>query len=219
MFNEFAIEMPQINGREYNILNYGAVGNGIYSNTRAFASAIEEAGRTGGRVIVPDGVWLTGPIELKSGVELHLEDNAVILFDKNPKEYPLIVTDYEGIKRIRTVSPLHAYDAENIAVTGKGVIDGNGHLWRPVKEFKMTARQWAELLEKSEYVIEGDEGGIWVPTESIYQGRFHGEVFPDHPGALQEAEPYYDFYRPVMVNFKNCKNVLIDGPLFQNSPA
>ena len=76
----------KIQEKEYSILNYGAVSGGVASNTKAFAETIAVAAKTGGRVIVPDGIWLTGPIELKSGVELHLEDNAVIVFDKNAEE-------------------------------------------------------------------------------------------------------------------------------------
>ena len=63
-------------------------------------------------------------------------DNALILFDKNQEEYPLIVTDYEGIRRIRTVSRIMADGAEDIAITGNGIINGNGHLWRPVSSLK-----------------------------------------------------------------------------------
>ena len=200
---------------------YGAVEGGTVSNTEAFRKAMKAATVHGGRVIVPEGIWLTGPIELLSNIELHLAENAVVIFDKNPEEYPLIVTDYEGIRRIRTVSQIWAEHAENIAITGNGTMDGNGHLWRPVKQFKMTSRQWEELLQKSPYVIEGknQEGGIWVPTKSIYDGRYYGEVFPDHEGALEEAAPYYDFYRPVMVSFRHCRNVLIDGVTIQNSAA
>ncbi len=128
MFQNFTIELPNINRKEYNITDYGAVSGGVFSNTKAFSTAVELASETGGRVIVPDGIWLTGPIELKSGVELHLEDNAVILFDKNAEEYPLIETDFEGIRRIRTVSPVYAENVHDIAITGKGVIDGSGHL-------------------------------------------------------------------------------------------
>lgn len=213
------VQLPRIGGKEFEITSYGAVSGGIVSNTKAFFEAINEAGKEGGKVIVPNGIWLTGPIELKSGVELHLCDNAVIVFDKNSEEFPLIETDYEGIRRIRATSPIYANGACDIAITGKGVIDGSGHLWRPVKEFKMTSRQWNKLLKKSQYVLESDEGGIWVPTKSVYDGRGYGEVFPDHEGALSEATPYYDFYRPVMVSLKNCKRVLIEGVLLQNSPA
>lgn len=147
---------------------------GKTSNTAAFAAAFEAASKEGGRVIVPDGIWLTGPITLRSNVELHLADNAVILFSKSKEDYPLRVTDYEGIRRIRTVSQINAEHAENIAITGNGTIDGSGHLWRPVKEFKMTERQWKVLLEQSDYVIDSNEGGVWVPTKSIYDARFEG---------------------------------------------
>lgn len=224
MFKEFDVALPNIVSGDYIITDYGAVSGGSVSNTKAFARAIEAAALRGGRVVVPDGVWLTGPVELLSGVELHLSDNAVIVFDKNEEEYPLIMTDYEGIRRIRAKSPLYATDACDIAITGSGVIDGSGHLWRPVKEFKMTKRQWKGLLEKSSFVIQSSEGGIWMPTESVYNGRMHGEVFPGNTTeqdevALKEAEPFYDFYRPVMISLKNCQRVLIEGVKLKNSPA
>ena len=184
---------------------------------------MEAASATGGRVIVPNGIWLSGPIRLLSGVELHLCDNALILFDKNKEEYPLRVTDYEGIRRIRAVSQITAENADNIAITGNGTISGNGHLWRPVKQFKLTERQWNRLLKQSSYVIDSKEGGIWVPTETILEGRKAGEVFPDtcasEAESLAAAAPYYDFYRPVMVSLRYCRNVLIEGVSLQNSPA
>lgn len=219
MFQKFQAELPKIQEKEYNIVDYGAVSGGVASNTKAFAETIAVAAETGGRVVVPDGIWLTGPIELKSGVELHLEDNALIVFDKSREEYPLIETDYEGVKRIRATSPIYANHATDIAITGKGIIDGSGHLWRPVKQFKVTERQWKGMLQESPYVWEHKEGGIWAPTKSIFEGRNFGEVFPDHEGALLEAAPYYDFYRPVMVSLKHCKRVLIEDVLLQNSPA
>ena len=204
---------------QINILECGAVGDGVTSNTQAFRNAVTEASKKGGKVIVPDGIFLTGPIELLSNVELHLSDNAVILFDKNKEEYPLIVTDYEGIERIRAISPIYANNASNISITGTGTIDGSGHLWRPVKEFKMTKKQWKKLLEISPYVVEGNEGGVWMPTESAYEGRRQGELYPEDEDALRRAAPYYDFYRPVMVSLKHCSRVTIDGVRIQNSPA
>ena len=135
MFQTFSVNLPRISKKEFDLRDYGAVGDGRTSNTEAFRKAIEATAEEGGRVIVPNGIWLTGPIRLLSNTALHLEDNAVILFDKNPEEYPLIITDFEGITRIRARSPIYAENARNIAITGKGIINGNGHLWRPVKEF------------------------------------------------------------------------------------
>ena len=219
MFQKIKVELPIISKKEYSILEFGAVSGGTVRNTKTFAKAIEAASVTGGRVVVPDGIWLTGPLELKSGVELHLEDNAVILFDKSREEYPLIETDFEGAKRIRTISPVYANNATDIAITGNGVLDGSGHLWRPVKRFKMTERQWEVLLKVSPYVFDNNGSAVWMPTKSSYEGKIYGEVFPDHEGALEEAAPFYDFYRPVMLSLKHCNRVLLDGVRFQNSPA
>ncbi len=223
MFQEFTAELPHIPDREFDIRKYGAVPGGKVSNTAAFKAAVEDAAKQGGRVIVPNGIWLTGPIVLLSNVELHLSDNAVILFDKSREEYPLRITDYEGIRRIRTVSQITAENAENTAITGNGTINGNGHLWRPVKQFKVTERQWKTLLDQSGYVIESREGGIWVPTKTVFDGRFAGEIMPDsyenEEEVLALAAPYYDFYRPVMLSFRNCRKVLIEGVHLQNSAA
>ena len=217
VFKPFEVKLPKIKADRYVITDFDAVAGGVVSNTKAFRDAILAAAECGGKVIVPSGVWLTGPIELKSGVELHLEDNAVIVFDKSAEEYPLIEAEYEGVARLRATSPIYANGAEDIAITGNGVIEGSGHLWRPVKRFKVTERQWKALLKESLYLW--DNGSVWVPTKSIYDGRDYGEVFPDHKGALEEAAPYYDFYRPVMVSLKHCKRVLIEGVIIKNSPA
>ena len=223
MFRSFSVNIPIISRKEFDLRAYGAVGDGRASNTEAFRKAIEAASAEGGRVIVPNGIWLTGPIRLLSNTELHLEDNAVILFDKNPEEYPLIITDFEGITRIRARSPIYAENAENIAITGNGIIDGSGHLRRPVKEFKMTARQWKELLGKSPYVLESKEGGIWFPAQSMFDTAITGEIYPgDYPSceeALAAASPHYDFYRPAMVSLRYCSNILIEGVRLQDSPA
>lgn len=224
MFKNFSVTVPVIRQKVFNICDFGAKAGGRFVNTEAFQEAMEAASSEGGgQVYVPDGMWLTGPIWLKTGVELHLADNAEILFTKNKEDYPLMITDYEGIRRIRTVSQINASDAVNIAITGKGIINGNGHLWRPVKEFKTTKRQWSALLKESHYVIKSAEGGVWVPTESIYNARYEGEVFPDTcetpEDALKKAAPYYDFYRPVMLSLRHCENVLIEGVTLMNSAA
>ena len=223
MFTDFEVQLPRTGREVFDIRAYGATEGGTVSNTASFARAMEAASACGGKVVVPPGIWLTGPIRLLSGVELHLEDNAMILFSKSREEYPLMVTDYEGIRRIRAVSPISAEGAEDIAITGNGVIDGQGDLWRPVKQFKVTERQWKELLKQSPCVMDTKEGGIWVPTESIYEGSLKGEVYPDscetEKEALEKAAPYWDFYRPVMVSLRRCRRVLLEQVCFRNSPA
>ncbi len=216
----FTVELPIFPDRKVSITDYNAVPGGTVSNTVAINNAIKAlANLGGGTVIVPKGIWLTGPITLKSNINLHLEKGAFITFDKNPEEYPVILTDYEGQPRLRAVSPIHAFDEENIAITGDGVIDGNGHEWRPLKKFKITNKQWEARKEKSPYFIETEEGGIWYPTKTSYEGCLVGEPSLDDPDAIAKATPYYDHYRPVMTNLVRCNKILIEGVTLQNSPA
>lgn len=216
----FTVELPVFPDRKVSIVDYNAVPGGTVSNTVAINKAIQELySLGGGTVIVPKGIWLTGPITLKSNINLHLEKGAFIKFDKNPEEYPIILTDYEGQPRLRAVSPIHAFDEENIAITGYGVIDGNGHEWRPLKKFKITNKQWEARLKKSQYFIETDEGGIWYPSKTSYEGCLVGEPSLDDPDAIAKATPYYDHYRPVMTNLVRCNKILIEGVTLQNSPA
>lgn len=221
---EFEVKVPSFADRQEQITAYGAVRNASTpENSRKNAAAINAAIETvsrcgGGSVVIPAGLWVSGPIRLKNNVRLFLEKQAVLKFSKNREDYPLIITNYEGQDCIRTVSPITAENAENIAISGQGVIDGSGDLWRPVKKFKLTEKQWQARLKTSPYVIDTKEGGIWLPTESAYIGN-EKNIQKDAPDALSQAAPYYDFYRPVMVSLRHCKNVLLEGVTFMNSPA
>lgn len=221
------VALPEISKREFRITDFGAIGNGEFSNTKAFATAIQAACEVGGgTIVIPAGVWRTGPIELKSNINLHACKGAVVLFDKNPEEYPVFVADFEGQPRIRTRSPIYVRDAENIAITGAGIFDGNGHLWRPLKEGKVTATQWQEVLKKGACPLpDRPKGnGMCLPSETAYRGYMEGEpdIFApnaDIKAALKKASECYDYYRPVMVSLVNCKKILIEGVTLQNSPA
>ena len=121
--DKFEVLLPEIPAKEFDITEYGAVNGGKVSNTAAFAEAVQAASKAGGgKVVIPPGIWLTGPIELKSNIELHAKRGALVLFDKNAEEYPVFLSDYEGLPRIRTVSPIHAKEAENIAIDRKSVV-------------------------------------------------------------------------------------------------
>lgn len=218
---KFQVELPVIPRGVYNIADYGAVQGGIISNTRIINEVIEQvAAFGGGTIVIPAGIWLSGPITLLSNIELHLEKGAVLLFDKNPEEYTLYESDYEGMKAIRCKSPITATNASNVAITGSGVIDGNGQLWRPVKQFKVTEREWNALLKKSSYVVEDKEGGIWLPTQTSYKGFLLSmEKKSEELENMDTASERWDYYRPVMVRFYQCDHVLIEGVTLQNSPA
>lgn len=218
--NDFIVELPKIPDREYDIRNFGAVNGGTKSNTKAINRAISQANEDGGgRVIIPAGIWLTGPIELKSNIELHLDGGAILLFDKSEEEYPLYMSDFEGMECIRAKSPITAENASNIAITGKGTIDGSGQLWRPVKQFKMTQRQWDVLLKKSQYTVTEKDGQIWLPTKTAFDGWNMSKQKSPKLEGLDTAQEYWDFFRPVMVRLYKCDHILIEDVTLQNSPA
>ncbi|GGF31313.1 glycoside hydrolase family 28 protein [Echinicola rosea] len=213
------VQLPSFPDRTVNITDFGAKGDGIVKNTDAFAKAIDEIAQAGGgKVVVPRGIWLTGPITLKSNTNLHLEDGALVLFSRDFDDYPLINTSFEGLNTVRCTSPINALEAENIAITGAGVIDGNGNAWRPVKKGKMTAGQWDKLV-KSGGVLSDDEK-MWFPTVKSKKGYTSSSNF-NVPDLISDDElaSVKDFLRPVMVSLVKCNKVLLDGPTFQNSPA
>src|SRR5690606_21072937 len=129
------------------IKDFGAVADGKTVNTKAIADAIEAASsKGGGEVIIPRGIWLTGPIVLKSNINLHTEHGALVIFTKNFDDYPLVKTSFEGLNTYRCQSPISGRDLENVAITGHGVFDGSGDAWRPVKKSKLTSSHWKNLV-------------------------------------------------------------------------
>ena len=222
LYGELPFEMPevsrpQIPDRSVSLSDFGGNGNGIALNTDAFAQAVEYlSSRGGGRLDVPAGIWLTGPVTLKSGIELHLDRNAVILFDPNRDLYPIISTVFEGLDTRRCESPINADGAHDIAITGEGVIDGNGDAWRAVKKDKLTSGQWKNLLARGGVVY----GDVWYPDEGFVKGQSISDMNVPQ-GDLSEAEwnEIKSFLRPVMISLRNCENVLLEGCTYQNSPC
>ena len=129
------------------ITKFGAVSDGITLNTKAIQAAIDACNKKGGGVVVvPAGLWLTGPIEIKSNVNLHLQKGALLQFTQDFSQYPLVEGNWEGIPQMRNQSPLWASNAVNIAVTGYGIVDGGGDAWRQVRKEKLTETQWKKLV-------------------------------------------------------------------------
>ena len=189
----FEIKKTIFPDRDFIITDYGAVGDGISMNTEAINEAIRtcsEAG--GGRVVIPAGIWLTGPIRLKSNVNLHIEDGALVNFSGDFGQYPFITTYFEGKEDYRAMPLLYGKDLENIAITGKGVFDGTGEVWRPVKKMKMTASQWSNLVNSGGVVDES--GTIWWPNQATYEAamdpdRYRSADMPDEE--REKAKAYF----------------------------
>ena len=211
------VTRPQIPDRTVSLTDFGGNGNGIDLNTDAFASAIDFlASKGGGHLNVPAGIWFTGPITLKSGIDLHLDANAVILFSPDRDLYPIISTVFEGLDTRRCESPVNADGAHDISITGAGVIDGNGDAWRAVKKDKLTNAQWKNLLATGGVVY----GDVWYPDEGFVKGQSIADMNVPK-GDLSEAEwnEIKSFLRPVMISLRNCEIVLLEGCTYQNSPC
>src|SRR5580658_6637871 len=118
---------PQFPDREFNISKFGAVEGGKKDSTEAIRKAITAcAAAGGGRVVVPEGVFLTGAIHLKSDVNLHLVENATLLFNRDPKLYlPVVFTRWEGTECMNYSPLIYAFEQPNIAISGAGTLDGN----------------------------------------------------------------------------------------------
>ena len=212
------VSAPVIPAYTVNLKKFGAVNDGVTLNTKAFEKAIAALEKKGGgHLVVPAGVWFTGPIVLKSNIDLHLEVGAVIQFSGDESLYPVIKTSFEGLDTRRCQSPLSANGAENISITGKGVIDGNGQFWRPVKKSKMTDGQWKEVLERPGGIES--KKGYWVPNQAYADAEKSANMNVPKASTEEEWNRIKRFLRPVMVSLVNCKNVLLQGVIFQNSPA
>ena len=213
------VKEPVIPKNSVNIRDFGAVNGGYVLNTQAFADAIAAVSKKGGgKVIIPPGIWLTGPIILKSNLELHAETGALIKFSTDKSLYPIIETSFEGLNTWRCISPIYGKNIENVAFTGNGVWDGSGEVWRQVKKSKLTESQWKKVIAQGG-VLNADKTS-WYPSE-IFMNASKGA---DQNVRLdlktkEDFEKIHDFLRPVMVSIQNSKRVLFDGPVFQNSPA
>ena len=212
------IQAPVIPDYTVKLSDFGASNDGSALCTESFAKAIDQLYKAGGgHLVVPRGVWLTGPIELRSNIDLHLESGAVIQFAADESLYPLINTSFEGLDTRRCQSPISAVGATNISITGHGVIDGNGQYWRPVKRSKVTDSHWKRLM-----AIEGSQEmkkDYWVPSASYARGEQGANMNIPNAKTDEEWQSVKRFLRPVMVSLVNCKNVLLQGVIFQNSPA
>ncbi len=212
------VEQPVFPEYSVNITDFGAVADGKTLNTEAINNAIKDVNsKGGGKVVIPAGLWLTGPIELKSNVNLYTEQNSLILFTDDFNAYPILETSFEGLETRRCQSPISAWNAENIAITGYGVFDGSGDSWRPVKKGKMTASQWKSLLA-SGGVVEND---VWYPTAGSLKGAKACKEF-NNPEGIETDEEWNEirpWLRPVLLNIVKSKKVLLEGVTFKNSPS
>lgn len=213
------VSRPVFKKDTFNIVNYGAKSDGITLNTQAINKAINAcSAKGGGVVLIPQGFWLTGPVVLKSNVNLHISRAALLQFTNDKSQYPLVEGNYEGHAAVRNQSPVSGTDLVNVAITGEGIIDGHGEAWRAIGKERLTEQEWNKLVA-SGGVVSGN-GKAWYPSQSYVNGLKDPKAGIIEPGkSLNDFLPEKDFFRPNLLVLNNCKKVLLEGVTFQNSPA
>jgi polygalacturonase len=196
------IKAPVFKNKDFVITDYGAKGDGETKNTEAFKKAVEACNKSGGgRVVVPAGKFLTGPIYLESNVNLHLLDNAVIVFSRDTKDYPLVLSRWEGMDCMNYSAQIYAYGEKNIAITGTGTLDGNAD-----------KNNWWPWKGRKEFGWKDGAPNQFKAREALH-GMMHNRI---DPRKRIFGEGHY--LRPYMLQPYNCKNILISGVKMINSP-
>jgi len=197
------IKAPVFPKRDFDITRYGAVADGQKDCTDAIANAIAAANQAaGGRVVVLAGTFLTGPVHLKSNVELHIAEGATLRFLRDPRRYlPLVYTRWEGVECMNYSPFVYSYGADNIGITGSGVVDGNSDCehWWPWKGRAECG--WTKGQPKQ------DEGRNllfkWGAEDVPLKDRKLGEGY---------------YLRPSFIQPVRARNVLIEDITILNSP-
>lgn len=212
-----ALSCSKQESRTVRLSDVGGVSDGLTLNTAAFARGIDSLSSLGGGTLkVPAGLWLTGPITLKSGVNLYLERNAVVIFDSDLDLYPIVNTNFEGLEMRRCLALLNADGQKDISITGEGIFDGNGQDWRALKKSKAPKSVWDERVASGGVVSE--DGSNWYPDAGFAKAQATAGNFNKADDSLDENE-IKRFLRPELLCFKNCEGILLEGCTFENSPA
>jgi len=197
------IKPPVFPTRDFLITRYGAVGDGKKDCTAAFAEAITACNAAGGgRVVVPAGDFLTGPVHLKSNVNLHVSSGGTIRFSQDPRKYlPLVFSRWEGMELMNYSPFIYAFEQKNIAITGPGVLDGqsNNQAWWPWNGRAQYGWKEAEPNQRKARAALSEMAERGVPVAERLFGEGH-------------------YLRPQFIQPYRCQNVLIEGLTIKNSP-
>ena len=214
-----AVRQAQFKKDTFSLRQYGAVADGQTLNTSAFQKAISAcAAKGGGTVLVPAGLWLTGPIVLQNNVNLHLANGALVQFTADRSQYPLVKTTWEGEDAVRSQAPISGVDLQNIAITGRGTFDGAGDAWRPVKKSKLNESEWKKLVGSGG--VLNDKKDYWYPSAASMKGnQLVAAGTPRKSMNPADFDDIRDFLRPNMLSLTRCKQILLEDFTIQNSPA
>jgi polygalacturonase len=197
------INRPRIQNRDFVITDFGAVGDGSMDCTAAIAQAVTTASAAGGgRVVVPPGVFMTGPVHLESHLDLHVEKDATLAFIPEPERYlPAVFTRWEGVELMGLSPLIYAFGKTDLAITGEGTLDGGAddtHWW-PWKG------EWKGRFHESEAAQKAARDRLLADAEN---------------GVLPENRRYTEgaYLRPPFIQLYNCRNILVEGVTITRSP-
>lgn len=196
------IKEPVFKNKIYNILDFGGKSGGVFDNSQVFKKAIQKCTKNGGgTVLVPAGKYFTGPIHLDNNVNLYLAEGSEILFNTNPDAFPIVHTSFEGTELMNYSPLIYAYNKQNVAVTGKGIINGQGSNDKWWSWCGKASYGWQkntpDQKEDVNTLMSMAEKGVPV-TERVF-GKGH-------------------FLRPNCVEFLECSQVLLQGVQIVNAP-
>ena len=210
---EQSIRVPQFADKDYVITKFGAKPDATAEkNQKAIQKAIDQCSKKGGgHVVVPTGqTFLTGAITLKDGVNLHVEEGAVLEFAFQPELYPIVETSWEGLECFNLSPCIYAFGVKDIAVTGKGTIDGGGSNdtwwpWNGNPRFGWKEGMISQRGGSRARLLKNGEDGIPMYNEK-------GERSPER---IFTAE---DGLRPQLVSFNKCEGILLEDITLLRSP-
>lgn len=196
------IKEPVFKNKTYNILDFGGKSGGVFDNTQVFKKAIQKCTKNGGGIVlVPAGKYFTGPIHLDNNVNLHLAEGSEIVFNTNPDAFPMVHTSFEGTELMNYSPLIYAYNKHNVAVTGKGILNGQGSNDKWWSWCGKPSYGWQkntpDQKEDVNALMSMAEKGVPV-TERVF-GKGH-------------------FLRPNCVEFFECSQVLLQGVQIVNAP-
>ncbi len=210
---EQSIRVPQFADAEFPITKFGAkTTNTAAKNQKAIQKAIDKCSKKGGgKVIVPKGdKFLTGAITLKDGVNLYVEEGAVLEFAFEPELYPIVETSWEGLECFNLSPCIYAFNAKDIAITGKGTIDGGGSNdtwwpWNGNPRFGWKEGMISQRIESRPRLLKNGEDGIPMYNEK-------GERSPERVFGPKDG------LRPQLVSFNKCQGILLEDVTLLRSP-
>jgi polygalacturonase len=188
---------PRFPPRECPVAGHGCRPDGTSDCTEAIRIAIDDCHRLGGgRVVIPSGEVLTGPVRLRSHVDLHVPAGATLRFTTDPARYPTVPTRWEGVELMNYSPLVYAYEEEDVAITGAGTLDGQADAdhWWPWKDG--SRGQPSQKADRDLLFRQGEEG---VPVERRVFGAGH-------------------FLRPAFIEPYRSRNVLVEGVTVRNAP-